>query len=54
MVVAAKGLALSAMDLFTDPNLVDAAKTSFAKRRAGIEYRSRVPADHKPPLDYRQ
>jgi aminobenzoyl-glutamate utilization protein B len=54
MVVAAKGLALSAMDLFTDANLVDAAKTSFAKRRAGIEYRSRVPADHKPPLDYRQ
>ena len=54
MVVAAKGLALSAMDLFTDPNLVDAAKTSFAKRRAGNEYRSRVPADHKPPLDYRQ
>ena len=54
MVVAAKGLALSAMDLFTDPNLVDAAKTSFGKRRAGNEYRSRVPADHKPPLDYRQ
>jgi aminobenzoyl-glutamate utilization protein B len=53
MVVAAKGLALSAMDLFTTPTLVDAAKTSFAKRRAGFEYSSRVPADHKPPLDYR-
>jgi len=53
MVVAAKGLALTAMDLFTDPNQVDAAKTSFAKRRAGIEYRSRVPEDHKPPINYR-
>jgi aminobenzoyl-glutamate utilization protein B len=53
MVVAAKGLALSAMDLFTNPGLVDAAKTSFAKRRAGFEYRSRVPADHKAPLNYR-
>jgi aminobenzoyl-glutamate utilization protein B len=54
MVVAAKGLALSAMDLFTDPNQVDAAKTAFAKRRAGIEYRSRVPDDHKPPINYRE
>jgi len=53
MVVAAKGLALSAMDLFTNPNLVDGAKTSFAKRRAGFEYKSRVPDDHKPPLNYR-
>ena len=53
MVVAAKGLTLSAMDLFTNPGLVDAAKTSFAKRRSGFEYQSRVPADHKPPLNYR-
>lgn len=54
MVVAAKGLALSAMDLFTDPVQMDAAKTAFAKRRAQNEYRSRVPADHKPPLNYRE
>jgi aminobenzoyl-glutamate utilization protein B len=53
MVVAAKGLALSAMDLFTSPNLVDAAKTSFAKRLDGREYRSRIPMTGKPPLDYR-
>ena len=53
MVVAAKSLVLTGMDLFTDPAQVAAAKASFEKRRAGFEYRSRVPADHKPPLDYR-
>ena len=53
MVVAAKSLVLTGMDLFTDPAHVSAAKASFEKRRAGFEYRSRVPADHKPPLGYR-
>ena len=53
MVVAAKTLALSAMDLFSDPANIRAARASFEKRRAGYEYRSRVPADHKPPLNYR-
>jgi len=54
MVVAAKTLALSAVDLFSDPAEVAAAKAAFEKRRAGVEYKSRVPADHKPPLDYRK
>jgi aminobenzoyl-glutamate utilization protein B len=53
MVVAAKTLALSAMDLFTDPAQVKAARASFEKRRAGVEYKSRIPADMKPPLNYR-
>ncbi len=53
MVAAAKVLALSAIDLFTDPKLVAAARADFEKRRAGFEYRSRVPADHKAPLNYR-
>ncbi|HLK64601.1 MAG TPA: amidohydrolase [Bryobacteraceae bacterium] len=53
MVVAAKSLVLTAVDLFTDPKQVEAARASFEKRRAGFEYRSRVPADHKPPLTYR-
>jgi hypothetical protein len=30
-----------------------AAKASFEKRRAGYEYKSRIPADHPPPLTYR-
>jgi aminobenzoyl-glutamate utilization protein B len=53
MVVAAKSLVLTAVDLYTDPKQVEAAKASFEKRRAGYEYRSRIPADHKPPLTYR-
>ncbi len=53
MVNAAKVLALSAVDLFSDPKLVAAARADFEKRRAGNEYRSRVPADHKAPLNYR-
>jgi aminobenzoyl-glutamate utilization protein B len=53
MVVAAKTLALSAMDLFTDPGELKAAKESFEQRRAGYKYESRIPADHKPPLNYR-
>ena len=53
MVVAAKSLVLTAVDLYTDPQQVSAAKASFEKRRAGYEYRSRIPADHKPPLTYR-
>ena len=53
MVVAAKTLALSAMDLFTDPAQVKAARESFDKRRAGFEYKSRVPEGQGPPLNYR-
>ena len=53
MMVAAKTLALTAMDLFTDPAQVKAARDDFEKRRAGFEYRSRVPEGQKPPLTYR-
>jgi aminobenzoyl-glutamate utilization protein B len=53
MVVAAKALVLTGVDLFSDPKQVEAAKASFEKRRAGFEYRSRIPAGHKPPLGYR-
>jgi aminobenzoyl-glutamate utilization protein B len=53
MVVAAKTLVLTAVDLYTDPAKVQAAKASFEQRRAGYEYKSRIPADHKPPLNYR-
>jgi len=53
MVVAAKSLVLTAVDLYTDPRQVAAAKASFEKRRAGYEYKSRIPAGHGPPLNYR-
>ncbi len=53
MLVAAKTLALSALDLLTTPAEIAAARQSFEKRRSGFEYRSRLPADQKPPLNYR-
>jgi aminobenzoyl-glutamate utilization protein B len=53
MVVAAKTLALSTMDLLTNSKLVEDARTSFEKRKGRNEYKSRLPADQKPPLDYR-
>ena len=40
-------------DLFTDPGQVEAVRRSFERRRAGHEYRSRLPADQEPPVDYR-
>ena len=51
MVVAAKTLAISTLDLITHPKLVDDAKSAFEKRKAGIIYKSRIPLDAKPPLN---
>ncbi len=53
MVVAAKALALTGLDLFTDPALVQAAKADFAKQTAGKSYYTAIPADQKPPINYR-
>lgn len=53
MVIAAKTLALSTLELFRDQKQIEAAKADFAKRRAGFEYRSRIPAGQKAPLNYR-
>jgi aminobenzoyl-glutamate utilization protein B len=53
MIVAAKTLALSTLALFKDAKLITAAKADFQKRRAGFEYRSRIPAEQKAPLNYR-
>jgi len=53
MMVAAKTMALTAIELFAVPaNLVN-AKTEFVKRLGGFTYVSRV-GDRKPPLDYRR
>ena len=54
MVVAAKTLALTAAEVFSDPRQVEAARASFQKRLAGRQYRSLVPPGQKPPLDYRK
>ena len=53
MVIAAKALALTAADLFAQPQLVQAAKADFAKKLAGKSYQSPIPAGQKPILGYR-
>jgi aminobenzoyl-glutamate utilization protein B len=53
MVVAAKAIALTGLDLLTDPNLVQAAKDDFKKQTAGRRYYTAIPADAKPPINYR-
>ncbi|MGH9348239.1 MAG: amidohydrolase [Vicinamibacterales bacterium] len=53
MMVAAKTMALTAIDLLTDPSHVEKAKAELVERRAGHVYNSRI-GDRKPPLDYRK
>jgi aminobenzoyl-glutamate utilization protein B len=53
MVIAAKTMALTAIDLFTDPKILSAAKEELILRR-GLDFQY-VPliGDREPPLDYR-
>jgi len=53
MLVAAKALALTAADLFSNPQLIQDARTDFARQLAGKIYKSEIPSGQKPPLDYR-
>jgi len=54
MMVAAKAMALTAVDLFTDPTHIQKAKAEFdTKRGPGFTYTTRL-ADRKPALDYRK
>jgi len=51
---AAKTLALSAIELYRNPQTIAAAKAEFDQRRGeGYAYKSLV-GDRKPPLDYRR
>lgn len=52
MLVAARTMALGAMELFENPSEVAAAHDAFEKRLAGRKWTTRIPADSKPPLDY--
>ena len=54
MMVAAKALTLTAMDLFKDPKIVEEAKSEFQKRR-GTDFKY-IPllGDRPPALDYRK
>jgi aminobenzoyl-glutamate utilization protein B len=54
LVVAAKTLAMTALDLFTNPELIAAAQAEHALRVGpDFEYRPLV-GDRAPPLDYRK
>ncbi len=54
MVVAAKSMTLTAIDLFTDPSHIVKAREEFDKRRGpNFKYATRL-ADRKPALDYRK
>jgi aminobenzoyl-glutamate utilization protein B len=54
MLVAARTLALSAVDLLQDANAIDAAKTAFDKRKAGRTWTTHIEAGSKPQLNYRE
>ncbi|MFQ5569573.1 MAG: amidohydrolase [Rhodothermales bacterium] len=49
-VVAAKVLALTGIDLLTDEDLLEEAKTFFEEQTGGAPYTSPIPQDQAPPL----
>jgi aminobenzoyl-glutamate utilization protein B len=54
MMVAAKTMALTTVDLFSDATHVQRAREEFDRRRgAGFTYSSRL-GDRQPPIDYRK
>jgi aminobenzoyl-glutamate utilization protein B len=53
MIVAAKALAVTGADLFSDRQLVLDAKADFRRQMEGKAYQSVIPAGQKPPLNYR-
>ena len=53
MIVAAKALAATGADLFSDRQLVLDAKADFRRQMKGKTYQSVIPAGQKPPLNYR-
>jgi aminobenzoyl-glutamate utilization protein B len=50
MMVAAKALALSAVELFQNPELVKQARAAFEAKMAGQKYRSLIPENKRPAL----
>jgi aminobenzoyl-glutamate utilization protein B len=52
MMVAAKTMALTAIDLFTTPGLIEKAKEEFKKDKGDYQYKALL-GDRKPALNYR-
>jgi aminobenzoyl-glutamate utilization protein B len=53
MMVAAKTMALTGMDLFTSPDHLARARAEFDRRRGGAVYTFTL-GNRPPPLDYRK
>ena len=53
MINAAKTIAMTALDLYTNPLLIDAAKADWAQRKGSFQYKSLI-GNRNPPLDYRK
>ena len=54
MQLAARVLAASAWDLYTDPDLLSAARAEHRRRIGQDPYRTLMQKGQKPPLDYRE
>ncbi len=52
MIVAAKTMALTAIDLFTGPAIIQQAKDEFVKNKGDYQYKALL-GDRKPALNYR-
>ncbi|OIR05082.1 p-aminobenzoyl-glutamate hydrolase subunit B [mine drainage metagenome] len=52
MMVAAKTMALTAIDVFTNPSLIEQAKEEFKKAKGDYQYKALL-GDRKPALNYR-
>ena len=53
MLVAAKVLALSAVDLLQDPQALKDAKADFQERMKERKYTTKIPKDQKAPRSIR-
>jgi aminobenzoyl-glutamate utilization protein B len=49
-IAAAKVLALTGMDILTDPEFLKKAKSDFDRRTEGFEYKSPIPEKIKEPV----
>ena len=54
MIIASKTLAMSAMDFFSDPALLEAAREELNNQRGADFIYESLLGDRKPPLDYRK
>ncbi|TWT57734.1 p-aminobenzoyl-glutamate hydrolase subunit B [Thalassoglobus neptunius] len=54
MTLASRVLTATAIDLFEQPEVIKAANLEFERRRGKHGYRSLIPPDQGPPLNYRK